>query len=57
MFSHKFYPNPENFTPSKMVWMVTFCKSVIALIALVALVALVALIALIALIAPIALIA
>ena len=27
MFSNKFYPNPENFTPSRMVWMVTFCKS------------------------------
>ena len=24
MFSYKFYPNPENFTPS---WMVTFSKS------------------------------
>ena len=27
MFSYKFYPNPENFTPSRMVWMVTFSKS------------------------------
>ena len=23
MFSYKFYPNPENYTPSRMVWMVT----------------------------------
>ena len=27
MFSYKFYPNPENITPSRMVWMVTFSKS------------------------------
>ena len=27
MFSNKFYPNPENLTPSRMVWMMTFCKS------------------------------
>ena len=27
MFSYKFYPNPENFTPSRMVGMVTFSKS------------------------------
>ena len=27
MFSYKFYPKPENFTPSWMVWMVTFSKS------------------------------
>ena len=27
MFGYKFYPNTENFTPSRMVWMVTFCKS------------------------------
>ena len=27
MFSYKFYPNLENFTPSRMVWMVTFSKS------------------------------
>ena len=27
MFSYKFYPNPQNFTLSRMVWMVTFCKS------------------------------
>ena len=27
MFSNKFYPNSEHFTPSRMVWMVTFCKS------------------------------
>ena len=28
MFSYKFYPKPKNFTPSRMVWMVTFSKSV-----------------------------
>ena len=28
MFDYKFYPNSENFTPSRMVWMVTFSKSV-----------------------------
>ena len=27
MFNYKFYPNPEDCTPSRMVWMVTFCKS------------------------------
>ena len=27
IFSYKLYPNPENFTPSRMVWMVTLCKS------------------------------
>ena len=27
MFSYKFYPNTKNFTPSPMVWMVTFFKS------------------------------
>ena len=27
MVSFKMYPRPENFTPSRMVWMVTFCKS------------------------------
>ena len=27
MFSYKVYPKPENFTPSKMVWMVIFFKS------------------------------
>ena len=27
MSSYKFYPNPENFTSSRMVWMVTFSKS------------------------------
>ena len=27
MFSYKFDPIPDNFTPSRMVWMVTFCKS------------------------------
>ena len=27
MLSYKFYPNPQNFTPSGMVWMVTFSKS------------------------------
>ena len=27
IFRCKFYPNPENFTPSRMVWMVTFFKS------------------------------
>ena len=27
MFSYKVHPNPENFTPFMMVWMVTFCKS------------------------------
>ena len=27
MFNYKFNPNPENFTPSPIVWMVTFCKS------------------------------
>ena len=27
MFSYKFYPSLENFTPSQMVWLVTFCKS------------------------------
>ena len=27
MFGYKFYPNPENFTPSRMVWSVTFSKS------------------------------
>ena len=27
MFGYKIYPNPENFTPSMMVWMVTFSKS------------------------------
>ena len=27
VFGYKFYPNPENFTPSRMVWMVTFSKS------------------------------
>ena len=27
MFSYKFYPIPGNFTTSRMVWMVTFCKS------------------------------
>ena len=27
MFGYKFYPNPENLTPSRMVWMVTFFKS------------------------------
>ena len=27
MFSSKFYPNPDNLTPSLTVWMVTFCKS------------------------------
>ena len=26
------YPNPENFTPSRMVWMVTFWKSAVALL-------------------------
>ena len=30
MFRYKVNPNPENFTPSRMVWMVTFCKSVIS---------------------------
>ena len=29
MFSSKFYPSADNFTPSRMVWMVTFCKSVL----------------------------
>ena len=27
MFSYKFYPNPENCTPCRRVWMVIFCKS------------------------------
>ena len=27
MFSKKNYQSPENFTPSWMMWMVTFCKS------------------------------
>ena len=27
MFSYKVYPNPENLTPSRMMLMVTFCKS------------------------------
>ena len=26
MLSYKFYPNPENCSPSRMVWMVTFSK-------------------------------
>ena len=29
VFRYKFYPNPVNFTPSRMVWMVTFSKSVL----------------------------
>ena len=29
MFSFKVYPNPENCTPSRMVWMVTFCRSAV----------------------------
>ena len=32
MFGYKFYPNPENFTPSWMVWMVTFCKSAVYIV-------------------------
>ena len=28
MIRQKNYPSPENFTPSRMVWLVTFCKSV-----------------------------
>ena len=28
MFSNKFYPNFKNVKPSRVVWMVTFCKSV-----------------------------
>ena len=28
-FCYKFNPNHENFTPSRIVWMVTFCKSAI----------------------------
>ena len=31
MFSYQFYPNPDNFTPSRMVWMVTFSKSALGL--------------------------
>ena len=27
MFSYKFYEHLENVTPSRMVWMVTFCNS------------------------------
>ena len=27
MFGYKFYPNPDNFTLSRMVWKVTFSKS------------------------------
>ena len=27
MCSNKLNPNPENLTPSRMVWMMTFCKS------------------------------
>ena len=27
MFSYKFYTTPENFTPSRMMWMVKFSKS------------------------------
>ena len=27
IFSYKFYPNPEMFAPSRVVWMVTFFKS------------------------------
>ena len=29
IFSYKCYQNPENFTPSRMVWMVTFWKSAV----------------------------
>ena len=27
IFCYKFLTNPDNFIPSRMVWMVTFCKS------------------------------
>ena len=27
MFTNKYFPNRDHFTPSRMVWMVTFCKS------------------------------